>query len=53
MHDYDGTSDHLALGTGIIDFSKYNNILKNNYIVIEVKESNDLLESKNYINNFE
>ena len=52
MHDYDGTSDHLALGTGIIDFSKYNNILKNNYIVIEVKESNDLLESIKYINNF-
>lgn len=45
MHDYDRKSDHLAIGTGIIDFSKYSNLLKSNYVVIEVKEEQELIES--------
>jgi len=49
LHDYDGNSDHLTLGKGIIDFKKYKNILEENYIVIEVKQSNELLESIIYL----
>lgn len=46
MHDYDNISDHLALGKGIINFNKYKNLLIDNYIVMEVKKSEELLESK-------
>ena len=45
MHDYDGKSDHLAIGDGVIDFKKYKNDIKNNYVVIEVKEKNQLISS--------
>ena len=45
MHDYDGKSDHLAIGTGIIDFHKYKDLLKDNYIVLEVKEKEQLTTS--------
>ncbi len=45
MHDFDGNSDHLAIGAGNINFTKYKSVLKNNYIVIEVKEKNQLIES--------
>ena len=51
LHDYDGCSDHLTIGKGIIDFTKYQNVLKNNYIVIEVKQTNELEESIKYLSN--
>ena len=51
MHDYDLAKDHLPLGSGNIDFNKYNNVLNNNYIVIEIKETKELIESINYIKN--
>ena len=52
MHDYDGKSDHLAIGSGMIDFVKYNKILKDNYVVVEVKEANDLICSLKRINSW-
>ena len=51
LHDYNGKSDHLTIGQGIIDFNKYKNILNNNYIVIEVKETSELIESINNLKN--
>jgi sugar phosphate isomerase/epimerase len=51
MHDYDGKNDHLAIGDGIIDFTKYKNEIKNNYVVIEVKEKNQLISSIKKISN--
>ena len=43
----------LALGTGIIDFSKYNNIFKKIIILLlKLKNLMILLESIKYINNF-
>lgn len=45
MHDMDGKNDHLAIGTGIIDFKKYKDLFKDNYVVIEVKQSNELTTS--------
>ena len=45
MHDYDGKSDHLEIGKGIIDFSKYQDLLKKCYVVIEVKEKQELINS--------
>lgn len=45
MHDTDGKSDHLAIGSGNIDFSKYKDLLENNYVVIEVKVKEELLQS--------
>ena len=51
MHDYDLKNDHLPLGKGQIDFSKYTDVLKNNYVVIEIKETKELLESIDYIKN--
>ncbi len=45
MHDYDGKSDHLALLSGKIDFHKYQDVLKDKYIVIEVKEEQELIDS--------
>lgn len=51
MHDYDGKKDHLTLGSGIIDFGKYKKMTSKNYIVIEIKEENELVNSINYLNN--
>ena len=45
MHDYDGKSDHLEIGKGQIDFAKYQDLLKKCYVVIEVKEQNELINS--------
>ncbi len=45
MHDYDGDSDHLEIGKGKINFHKYDELLKNNYVVIEVKEKSELINS--------
>ncbi len=51
MHDFDGKSDHLAIGAGTIDFTKYKNEIKNNYIVIEVKAKEQLISSVEKIRN--
>ena len=51
LHDFDGKTDHLPIGKGIIDFNKYQSVLKENYIVIEIKQTDELLESINYIKN--
>lgn len=51
MHDFDGKSDHLAIGDGFIDFSKYKNELTKNYIVVEVKDAKQLTASIKEINN--
>lgn len=50
MHDYNGKSDHLAIGTGIIDFKKYKELLDCNYVVVEVKEPEELTLSIKAIN---
>ena len=49
MHDFDGKNDHIAIGDGIINFTKYKNEIKNNYVVIEVKEKSQLISSINKI----
>lgn len=51
LHDFDGNNDHLTIGKGIIDFTKYHNVLKDNYIVIEVKQAFELEESIKYLRN--
>lgn len=50
MHDYNGKSDHLTINTGNIDFTKYKEYMNNNYVLIEVKESNELIKSLKNIN---
>ena len=45
MHDYDGKSDHLAIGDGTIDFIKYKNELGKNFVVVEIKEKKQLISS--------
>ncbi len=51
LHDYDDKSDHLEIGKGNIDFNLYNDVLKNNYIVIEVKLKNELANSIKKVKN--
>jgi len=50
MHDYDGKKDHLTLGVGIIDFKKYDKLISKNYVVIEIKEESELINSIDYLN---
>lgn len=50
MHDYDGKKDHLTLGNGIIDFQKYDELINKNYVVIEIKEESELINSIKYLN---
>ncbi len=45
IHDYDGKSDHLEIGKGIIDFKKYQKVVNKCYAVIEVKEKQELINS--------
>ena len=45
IHDFDGKNDHLPIGTGTIDFTKYKTEIKKNYIVIEVKAKEQLISS--------
>ncbi len=55
IHDFLDNKCHLALGEGIFDFNKYKDIImkNDNYIVLEVKNKEDLEKSvpifKNYI----
>lgn len=49
LHDYDGKTDHLTIGQGIIDLEKYRGVLNNNYIVIEIKVEDELTNSINYL----
>jgi len=52
LHDYDGKTDHLTIGQGIIDLKKYEDVLNNNYIVIEIKVEDELTNSINYLRNY-
>ena len=52
LHDYDGKKDHLTIGKGTINISKYKNVLNNNYVVIEVKKKKELIDSINYLIKF-
>ena len=52
LHDFDGKSDHLTLGQGIINLEKYKNVLNDNYIVIEIKVQEELINSINYLHNY-
>ena len=52
LHDYDGKTDHLTIGEGIIDLNKYTTLLKNNYTVIEIKVQDELVNSINYLRNY-
>ena len=53
MHFHDSTKSkcHLELGTGELDVRKIYGLVKNkiNYIVIEVKSKNDLINSIRYL----
>lgn len=51
IHDYDGKKDHLPIGNGIIDFKKYEKKFNECYIIIEVKEVNNLINSINLLKN--
>ena len=52
LHDFDGSKDHLALGTGILNVKeKLDFISKNNlYAVIEVKREQELKDSVKFLN---
>jgi len=52
LHDYDGKTDHLTIGKGVIDLEKYKEVLENNYIVIEIKVEDELTNSINYLRNY-
>ena len=53
MHDFNGKSDHIALGTGIMNVEEKIALIKkiNVYAVIEVKKEKELVESVNYLKN--
>ena len=53
IHDFNGKSDHIALGTGIMNIKEKVSLIKklNVYAVIEVKKEKDLIESVNYLKN--
>lgn len=50
IHDYDGKNDHLEIGSGIIDFKKYDMLIEKNHCVIELKRSNELINSIKFFN---
>ena len=52
MHDTDGKKDHLAIGPGNVDFTKYKDLFQDNYVVLEVKKSEDLQLSVQNIKEF-
>ncbi len=49
LHDYNGQKDHIEVGKGNINFKNYEEVIKSNYVVIEVKEKNELIASLNYL----
>lgn len=53
IHDFNGKTDHIALGTGIMNIKNKISLIKklNVYAVIEVKREKDLIESVNYLQN--
>lgn len=53
IHDFDGKSDHIALGSGFLDaFKKMKLIRKLGvYAVIEVKEKDELVKSVEFLRN--
>ena len=53
LHDFNGTSDHIALGSGIMNIEQKLSLIKelNVYTVIEVKKETDLINSIRFLNN--
>lgn len=53
IHDFNGKSDHMALGTGVMNIKKKILLIKklDVYAVIEVKQEMELVESVNYLKN--
>lgn len=53
FHDYNGKSDHIALGSGIIDIDQKLSLIKelNVYAVIEVKQEKELIDSIKFLKN--
>lgn len=53
IHDFNGKSDHMALGTGIMNIKEKILLIKKLgvYAVIEVKQEMELVESVNYLKN--
>ena len=51
IHDVTKTSNHVALGEGLLDVDRYLDMAQkhNCPVVIEVKEKNDLLKSIEYV----
>ncbi|MBR4426159.1 MAG: sugar phosphate isomerase/epimerase [Spirochaetales bacterium] len=51
IHDVTKTSNHVALGDGVLDIDRYLSMVKESGLpaVIEVKEQNDLLKSIDYV----
>ena len=51
IHDVTKTSNHVALGDGVLDIDRYLEMVKRFGcpMVIEVKEKNDLLKSIDYV----
>lgn len=53
LHDYNGKSDHIALGSGIMNIEEKLSLIKelDVYTVIEVKEKKELIDSIKFLNN--
>lgn len=45
IHDSDGKKCHLSIGEGDTDLKKYERFMKDNYLLLEVKQKSDLLTS--------
>ena len=53
IHDFNGKSNHIALGTGIMNIKEKISLIKKlgTYSAIEVKQEKDLIKSINYLKN--
>lgn len=53
IHDFDGKSDHIALGSGFLDVFKKMKLIRKLevYAVIEVKEKDELVKSVEFLRN--
>ena len=53
IHDFDGKSDHIALGSGFLDVFKKMELIRKLevYAVIEVKKKDELVKSVEFLRN--
>lgn len=49
LHDVLDGKDHLALGDGSLDINSFYRLMKNKFLLVEVKSKNDLIKSMNYL----